>query len=626
MDLAPELLSCAPLADRLEDCPAGLRVFDARMKFIRWWLAGLTAVVEVLAAAPPAPFALEFSDGTRLRQADLRENQAWGADFADAERQLAVTRRFEGYPRANFSRTILTVTNNGKEDQPLARIVMLDEPVGRIDGTPARVVGDFSGSPVVTDRHFLGVEHPLAENGVAAGRVRCALPLMQPLRPGETVTASLVMGTYRPGQLRRDFLAYVEHERARPYQPFLHHNNWYSLGCGRKFTEAEVLGEVAFIGRELVERRGVRLDSFVLDDGWDDVNSLWRFHAGWPEGLKNVTAAAYRFGAAPGIWLSPWGGYSKAHGARIAAAVLQGFEMRGKNFSLAGPRYYARFSEICTGVVRDSGVVYFKFDGIGSIEATGKIDPAAGRDFDAMLRLVHELRALRPDIYISQTTGTWPSPWWLFHVDNIWRDGEDFNFAGVGTDRQRWMTYRDQETYRNVVRRGLLYPLNSLMVHGVLYAERPKQLGTDPGGDFASEVRSYFGNGTQLQELYLSPALLTVKNWDDLAAAARWSRANSATLRDVHWLGGDPGKLEVYGWAAWSREKGIVTLRNPSDRPATFEFEAGAAFELPADAVAVFRVSSPYADAPAPMATVRAGVPVKIALRPFEVLVFECVP
>ena len=461
---------------------------------------------------------------------------------------------------------------------------------------------------------------------MANGRVRCALPLMQPLRHGESASASLVTGTYQPGQLRRDFLAYIEHERPRPYAPFLHHNNWYNRGSGKQFAEAEVLDDIAVLGRELVERRRVRLNGIVLDDGWDDVNSLWRFHSGWPEGLKNVSAAAAKIGAAPGIWLSPWGGYSKAHDARIAAAASQGFEMRDKNFSLAGPRYYARFSELCTGVVRDSGVAYFKFDGIGSIEETGKIDPAAGRDFDAMLRLVHQLRALRPDIYISQTTGTWPSPWWLFHVDNIWRDGEDFGFAGVGTERQRWMTYRDQETYRNVVRRGPLYPLNSLMVHGVLYAAKPVQLGTDPGDDFRSEVRSYFGNGTQLQELYLSPELLSAKNWDDLAAAAKRSRANAHTLRDVHWLGGDPGKLEVYGWAAWTPAKGIVTLRNPSDHAATFALEIGAAFELPAGAADYFQVSSPYADEPSPVRSMRAGGAVEIKLRPFEVLVMEFEP
>lgn len=527
---------------------------------------------------------------------------------------------------AAYTRTVVTVTNTGRADLPLARIVMLDVPAASLDDGAARVVGEFSGSPVVTARHFYGVEHPLADNRVADGRVQCALPLMQPLRPGESVTASFVAGDYRPGQLRRDFLAYVERERARPYAPFLHHNNWYNRGFGHKFTEADVLADLAVLRRELVERRGVKLDGMVLDDGWDDVHSLWRFHDGWPQGLKNLAAAASRAGAVTGIWLSPWGGYSKAHDARIAAAAPQGFEMRGKNFSLAGPNYYARFRELCTGVVCEGGVGYFKFDGIGSVEATGRIDPAAGRDFDAMLRLVHDLRALRPNIYISQTTGTWPSPWWLFHVDNIWRDGDDNGFTGVGSKRQQWITYRDEQTYLNVVRRGPLYPLNSLMIHGVILAIKPVELAADPGDDFASEVRSYFGSGTQLQELYLAPEKLTAKNWDDLAAAANWSRANTATLRDVHWLGGNPGQLEVYGWAAWSPAKGLVTLRNPSDHPASFTLEAGAAFELPAGAAQAYRVTSPYADAPAPISSLHAGQPVTIQLRPFEVRVLEFIP
>lgn len=595
------------------------------MNLLRLALVALVVGASARAGVMAAPFRLEFAGGatfqfgSTLLHAD-HETQVRASDG------YTVSARVRAEPGVWYRRTEVTVTNTGKADLALRRVVLFDSPGAELDGGSARVVGEFSGSPVVTDHQFLGVEHPLAENRVAGGRVTCALPLMQPLRPGESAVVSFVQGTYPPGQLRRWFLAYVERERARPYAPFLHHNNWYNRGCGKKFTEAEVLEDIASLRRELVERRGVKLDGIVLDDGWDDVNSLWRFHAGWPEGLKNVTAAAAKIGAAPGLWLSPWGGYSKAHDARIAAAAPQGFELRGKNFSLAGPRYYARFRELCTGVARDAGVAYFKFDGIGSIEATGRIDPEAGRDFDAMLRLVHDLRALRPGIYISQTTGTWPSPWWLFHVDNIWRDGYDFGFAGVGSKREQWLTYRDEQTYLNVVGRGPLFPLNSLMVHGILFAAKPAELSADANGEFRREVRSYFGNGTQLQELYLSPELLSAGNWDDLAAAAKWARANTATLRDVHWIGGNPGKLEPYGWAAWSPAKGLVTLRNPSDQPARFTLEAGAVFELPADAAKEFRVQSPYTDTPAPIAALRAGEPVTIALQPFEVLVLECTP
>ena len=56
---------------------------------------------------------------------------------------------------------------------------------------------------------------------------------------------------------------------------------------------------------------------------------------------------------------------------------------------------------------------------------------------------------------------------------------------------------------------GPLYPLNSLMLHGIIYAQRAKNLNTDPDGDFTDEVHDYFGTGTQLQEMYITPSLLS---------------------------------------------------------------------------------------------------------------------
>ena len=70
----------------------------------------------------------------------------------------------------------------------------------------------------------------------------------------------------------------------------------------------------------------------------------------------------------------------------------------------------------------------------------------------------------------------------------------------------------------------------------------------------------FFADGTQLQELYITPAMLTPKMWDALAEAANWSRANADVLVDTHWIGGDPNRGEVYGYASWSPRKGIVAL------------------------------------------------------------------
>ena len=82
------------------------------------------------------------------------------------------------------------------------------------------------------------------------------------------------------------------------------------------------------------------------------------------------------------------------------------------------------------------------------------------------------------------------------YADSIWRGGDDHSFAGVGPERERWITYRDMDVYDHVVTAGSLFPLNSLMLHGLIYAQHAPGLDSDPGHDFPAEVHSYFGSGT----------------------------------------------------------------------------------------------------------------------------------
>jgi hypothetical protein len=127
--------------------------------------------------------------------------------------------------------------------------------------------------------------------------------------------------------------------------------------------------------------------------------------------------------------------------------------------------------------------------------------------------------------------------------------------------------------------------------------------------------------------MYISPELLTPENWDDLAEAARWSRSHAQTLIDNHWIGGDPAKLEVYGWAAWSPAGGILTLRNPNEKPQALGVDIGAAFELPPDAATRYRAASPWkSDAAKPAQTLEAGKPQEFQLAPFEVINLNCAP
>jgi hypothetical protein len=446
-----------------------------------------------------------------------------------------------------------------------------------------------------------------------------------PVRPGTALTVSSVTGVARAGQMRRDFLTYVERERAHPYRTFLHYNSWYDIGYFSKYDDAAALAAVAAFGTELHEKRGVTLDSFLFDDGWDDPKTLWRFNAGFPAGFTNVAQATHRYGAAPGVWMSPWGGYGKPREERITYGKTEGFETNKEGFALSGPVYYKRFRDTCIDMIRRYGVNQFKFDGTGNSSSTFPGSPFDS-DFDAAIHLIDELRAEKPDLYVNLTTGTYPSPFWLRYADSIWRGGEDHDFAGIGSSRQRWITYRDADTYEHVVRAGALYPLNSLMLHGMIYARSAHNLMTDPGNDFSSEVRSYFGTGTQLQEMYITPALLSRGDWDTIAECARWSRANADTLVDTHWVGGDPLRLEPYGWASWSRRKGILTLRNPSNIPQKIVIDVERVFELPPEAPRRYSASSPWAmDRGRAPVRFRAGEEREIRLAPFQVLTLEAI-
>jgi len=74
-------------------------------------------------------------------------------------------------------------------------------------------------------------------------------------------------------------------------------------------------------------------------------------------------------------------------------------------------------------------------------------------------------------------------------------------------------------------------------------------------------------------------------------------RANEDVLVEAHWVGGDPGKGNVYGGAAWNPEKATLLLRNPSDKPQTIDIEPVTVFEVPQHhKVETFTLKSPWAD------------------------------
>ena len=569
--------------------------------------------------APITEVALKADTGAS-REAERLPGRAVSASFGDASGRFRVDWQWVQREGSDYLREIVTVTAL-KQNEDISRIDLL-----QLKADQAEVIGTVQGSPVVAGPDYFGFEHPLSSSEVRHDQVKLWIDQGLPLPKGQAVTYSAVVGITHGKQLRRDFAAYVERERAHPYRTFLHYNSWYDIGYFTPYTEAQAVDRINTFGQELTVKRGVKLDSFLFDDGWDDRSGSWNFSKDFPHGFAPLRDAAAKYGAAPGMWLSPWGGYGPPQKERAARGEASGYETIDNLLALSGPTYYRQFHDVVMKLVTQEGINQFKFDGTGN---ANKVFPGSlfTSDFAAAIQLIEDIRKARPDTYINLTTGTWASPFWLRYADSIWRGGEDDWHAGVGTEREQWITYRDQQTYENIVIQGPLFPINSLMLHGIIYAQKNTRLNTDPGHDFANEVHSYFATGTQLQEMYITPSLLSKADWDALAEAAKWSRANADVLRDTHWIGGDPGRLDVYGWGAWSAQKAIITLRNPDARAQTAVIDLQRQLELPKDAARRFRVRDVWKTGGSQVPQqLDADQPGSIVLAPFEVLTLELIP
>lgn len=523
---------------------------------------------------------------------------------------------------ANYIRQVVSLTTV-KESSGIEEIVLVEIP--EVD---ARVMGTVQGSPAVAGNMFFAYESPLSRSQILQGDckgVRCGLLLNATLKPGESIVQSSATGVVPQGQLRRGFLYYVERERVQPYRPFLHYNSWYDIGYADEIIkESDFAGVIELFGNELIKRRDTAVDSFVLDDGWDDPGSLWRFHKDFPNGFASLQQTAARYNSALGAWLSPFGGYGRAKEQRLKFGKQQGFETNTSGFSLAGAVYYARFRDVCLAILRDYGLSYFKFDGIGSGSRPSGAGPEFAPDIFALMRLISDLRQEKSDVFINITTGMWPSPYWLWYGDSIWRGGADWKTLGAGSKRQQQITYRDNETYHNIVKRAPLYPLNSLMTQGIMFANHGLP---DESIDLSDDMQAFFAGGTNCQELYITPSLMQPHHWDALAEFAKWSRDNADVLVDTHWIGGDPAEGEVYGWASWSKRKAVLSLRNPLDKAAGITLDIGKAFELPKGSAKKFVLKNLWKNnAEKPTITLAAGTDHIFELKPFEVLVFNAKP
>ena len=101
------------------------------------------------------------------------------------------------------------------------------------------------------------------------------------------------------------------------------------------------------------------------------------------------------------------------------------------------------------------------------------------------------------------------------------------------------------------------------------------------------------------------------------------SKYREHILVDSHFIGGNPNTGEVYGFAAWQKDRGTLTIRNPNDIEQTFELNLKDVFELYSKKSSVYELKSPYKDQRIQSFTLNSNETKSITLKPSEVLVFD---
>jgi len=412
------------------------------------------------------------------------------------------------------------------------------------------------------------------------------------LESGSTWKVGAVVGLIAPGQVRRSFLAYSERERAVPWRPFPLYNSWFELNIDRNndpdytnnFTEAQCLDVLSQWKEHLYDAHGASIASFVWDDGWDQYGT-WTFNKNFPNGFQKMSDAATEMGSQIGAWLGPVGGYGQSGNYRRSYWSDKG------GMQLSNKAYFETFLAACSSMLNDYQFNFFKFDGISAQFSAVGPDPGATGEENAegIIEIERRVREIKPDVFLNTTVGTWASPFWFQFTDAVWRQENDFDKIGnQGTDRERWITYRDRLVYQNFVQNSPLCPINTLMTHGFILTSHSSAVTNRSYAGLLRELRCAFACGSGMVEIYADYALMNSisngKLWADLAECIRWQQDNADVLPDVHWVGGNPwdgSKANVYGWASWNGKKATLALRNPAASSATYKSTLREMLDIP---------------------------------------------
>ncbi len=516
------------------------------------------------------PIALSPKRGTGFRVSRSFEDPASG---------LAIDWSMVVTEQAHYLRSFVTL-------RPLRKPVE----VARVSLVKAVLTGARpSEFTVLSGLWFLRDEDCHAPPIVRDGTVEIRVDLANLLETTVSRTYSSVIGVVPEGQRRRAIQNYVDLEREGSDQPTIN----FVVASGGK--EGSAVANIRKIGAEF-QARNVKIDYFVVSN-WEAPPG-----SGKAENLRPLTQASLRFGAKLGL-VSDVFGYGLSN---------PGGEVRRWNRSSPErTAFQRRMIDLLPKVVEAN-----------QIKAFFQLSPAEfGCGLDQPLRNVDDESNLMTAL-ISKVPDMS-----FFGGPPLRSRGSESSISEPNLDLQtnfflRAVIGRDDNVFRQT--RGV-EPIRNCWSD---FSAKP--LGEATTLLLASEVilaRAYFTSGARHGLISLDALGTPPEVLDQVAKAARWARANADTLKDSHFVGGRPGSGEVYGYAAWTPKKAILTLRNPNPIPTAFSLSLASVFELPMGYRATYKSVSPWPeDSARPAEFFDSKIPKVVILQPFESRTWEMTP
>ena len=491
--------------------------------------------------------------------------------------------------------------------------------------------------PFFTDGFFTGIEFPITPSRVENGKIVLSHAPGFRLTPEEWYgSRKAVYGIAVPGDEQRAFERYIIGYGRTIKKLHLNYNSWWTTPV--PYTEADVLKVADSFAVNLHDKYKVNLDSFCIDMGWSNTQSIWEIDPKmFPNGFNNIRTAIKKTGASLGLWLSPSSAYPPALDNQWAKK--QGYEMfvasPGAVYAcVAGPKYSSQFRSQLSSLIKEYGMSQIKTDGLVMWCNNPDHGHGIGGDSYEAVAQGHisnfeAIHKANPKAIIEPFgLGYDPRPGWLFYTDEMLTcQGDDAPPARVPcpVGRESSTTVRD---YFNLQGAALNpSPISAQEVVGVIHQ-------TDE--DFMNDGVTVLMRGNLFFPMYVNPRYMNPLRWENLAGLIKWARRNDQILKETvpllpaSWQNGgvprftDAGVMprEPYGYAHFSGAKGLVHLRNPWIASQTYKITLNQSIGVSKKAARLSAVSL-YPDVRVYGSNLKYGDTLDVKLAPYETLVLS---